>query len=351
MKSTNAKALNEFLFLAIKSFEVFCANELNQNTISNEDKDCWGESCFEAKYQAFLAELVENIFEYKDSSISYHYVNGCLGDCLQWSGFPMDEVQRIFNNAYEPVFLFKLKQCIETYIHHVVRLLSIGMDSYSDNLQSFYNKTLLLEQSKTTSENEEIAPFDDRFDFVKFRKECESLPTTHEKIKFINNRLFDLKQWEMEYVEGESKNGKKYKMTSDYYPNFEERCEIELERFTKLLEIESKLPLQIMPVSVIEKVPEMVRSGYKWNSTDTNLLELLTTLHLENCITRDDGKELTRKELIGFIGSLFGLEIKDVEGKLNKATNRNDKTPFLDRLRTAFHVYSREKDEKLRVRT
>jgi RteC protein len=75
-------------------------------------------------------------------------------------------------------------------------------------------------------------------------------------------------------------------------------------------------------------------------------VELLTSIYQNNSIERKDGKSLTRKELMDYFQELFGMEIKDVEVKLARATNRNDKTPFLDRLTTAFENYAEEKEEK-----
>ena len=87
-----------------------------------------------------------------------------------------------------------------------------------------------------------------------------------------------------------------------------------------------------------------------WKANDTDLLELVVALHKDNIIERKDKKELTRKELIEYFSGLFDLQIKDVEGKLTRATNRNDKTPFLDKLKLAFENYGQEKEEKQRKR-
>ncbi len=85
---------------------------------------------------------------------------------------------------------------------------------------------------------------------------------------------------------------------------------------------------------------------YKWNATETDLLELVTALYKKQAFERRDGKAIKRIELINYFQELLGLEIKDVEGKLTRATGRNDNTPFLDGLRGAFKNYKVEKDAK-----
>jgi len=47
----------------------------------------------------------------------------------------------------------------------------------------------------------------------------------------------------------------------------------------------------------------------------------------------------------------FNVDIKDAEGKLTRATDRkNNRTPFIDSLRTAFETYADGKEEKQRKR-
>ena len=64
-----------------------------------------------------------------------------------------------------------------------------------------------------------------------------------------------------------------------------------------------------------------------------------------------DGKEFTRKEFLDYIQDIFNVVIKDAEGKLTRATDRkNNRTPFIDSLRTAFETYADGKEEKQRKR-
>ena len=133
-----------------------------------------------------------------------------------------------------------------------------------------------------------------------------------------------------------------------YTSDFESLCMLEIERYTKMLELEIKV-LAVQQIETNQLKPP-TSATYSWNANVTDLLELVAALHKENIIVRKDKKEPTRKELTEFFRGLFDVQIKDEEGKLNRATNRNDKTPFLDRLKKAFENYGQEKEEKQRRR-
>jgi hypothetical protein len=90
--------------------------------------------------------------------------------------------------------------------------------------------------------------------------------------------------------------------------------------------------------------------AYKWNATDTDLLELVTALYKTGVFVRRDGKNLERKQLTDFFQELLGMDIKDLDGKLNKAGNRNQNTAFLDTLAQEFRNYVAEKEKKLKGR-
>jgi RteC protein len=190
--------------------------------------------------------------------------------------------------------------------------------------------------------------YDERFNFNELKATCDDLTTSSERINLLNDRLIDLKQWELQY-DVVLKDCEGFKFSPDFYPNFSQLCAMELTRQEKMLEFESRILIPSIPIQSLQAIP-ILASKYVWKAKDTDLLELFCSLCLEDAIGRSDGGKMTRKELIGVFEDLFGIQIKDAEGKLNKATNRNDKTPFLDKLRTAFQTYSRDKDEKIRVR-
>jgi hypothetical protein len=73
-----------------------------------------------------------------------------------------------------------------------------------------------------------------------------------------------------------------------------------------------KIPGQVMDKSDM--------SILKWQKTDTDLLELVTALFESGSITNST-KDLTRKEAINVFMQFFGVEIKDVESKLSRATS------------------------------
>ena len=57
---------------------------------------------------------------------------------------------------------------------------------------------------------------------------------------------------------------------------------------------------------------------------------------------------LTYKNYLGYFEQMFNIEITDIEGKLNKATNRKiNQTPFLNNLAVQFENYVAGKEAKM----
>lgn len=81
----------------------------------------------------------------------------------------------------------------------------------------------------------------------------------------------------------------------------------------------------------------------KWLKSDTDLLELVTALYESKSIN-NESKDLTRKDAILLFSQIFNLDIKDVESKLVRATERKkDTSPFLGMLKKEFDDYSQKK--------
>ena len=84
-----------------------------------------------------------------------------------------------------------------------------------------------------------------------------------------------------------------------------------------------------------------------WQKNDTDLLELVTALFESGSITNST-KDLTRKEAINAFMGFFGMEIKDAESKLSRATSRKkDVAQYLSNLKTTFEDYAKAKDDRL----
>lgn len=98
-------------------------------------------------------------------------------------------------------------------------------------------------------------------------------------------------------------------------------------------------------VKPISALPQKNRS-ILWEASDTDLLELIVAL-VESGSLQNHTKSLTRKEAIEFFSEIFGLEIKDAESKLSRATERKkDLSPFLSKLKQQFEKYVHKKDER-----
>ena len=317
------------------------------------DKNLFVEKHFKNFHEDFLDELTQNIIEYQDISLIYDYIIGCFEFIESWNGFNYDENRRIIKNNYETTFLIRLKMNIENGIGNVKALMEIDRDAYPVGLHDIFTKVIANESSNVTEETKEYRPdFDVRFDYNKLKEECDLYSTNISKIKFINNRLYDLKEWQLKYDVNEFYG---YIFTPMFYPNFVELCNLELERLNKELELEQKDQRKsnvkhITPVETSLHMPiseTSLLSQFRWSASDTDLLELLAALHKSDSIQRRDGKPLTRKELVDYFQSIFGLEIKNMEVTLTKAGNRNNNTAFLDMLAQEFRNFVAGKEKKL----
>jgi hypothetical protein len=132
------------------------------------------------------------------------------------------------------------------------------------------------------------------------------------------------------------------------YPNFEKLCKVEIEKLEKLIKLESDLPTELSSDKILsESTDKLTNSDYIWKSSATDLLELAAALYQNKSIERRDGKDMTRKELIEYFQALFNIEINDIEGKLSKASGRNNNTAFLDNLSQQFRNYVAGKEAKM----
>jgi hypothetical protein len=83
-----------------------------------------------------------------------------------------------------------------------------------------------------------------------------------------------------------------------------------------------------------------------WQKNDTDLLEMITALTEIKSLQNKTGN-LTRADAIKSFENFFGIEIKDAESKLVRATERKkSRAPFINSMKTAFEQYCENKNEK-----
>jgi len=362
METKSAKALNNYFISSIEFYKNI-KPKTNLKEIKSDIKNKYQESEFEQHYQNFLSEIRLNSREYKDMWVILEYTSSNLSDVRKWNKYETIPQKVILETGFEVNFLIKLKLNLDKY-HHLIEM-TCSSESYGSTAMSLRNifnheMEVMREETKALRKAQNApkeAPIikpaiDDRFDYDKMMAECNLLSSEILfKIGFISDRLFDLKQWQLKFDEEElgtklfNTKISKYKYTREYYPQFEQLCSIELERLNVKLDIEKNA----LTHKALANNPIIIQNDhydYKWNATETDLLELVTALYKKQAFERRDGKAIKRIELINYFQELLGLEIKDVEGKLTRATGRNDNTPFLDGLRGAFKNYKVEKDAK-----
>lgn len=358
MKKENAKFFKEYLQAAYETFYKVLNEQVEVCTKVNDRKVDFSDLEFESVYHRFMEELKENILEYRDVNFIDDYLIDTCGELQELNGFDEKTNREIISGEYEMKYLKSLKGRIEKY-HNCFNKLFYGQigDTISAELRRLYNETIDAENPAIASGSTVVSPEpvatpssvqtpekDARFDFSLLKAECEAKTTIVEKVKLITDRMFDFEQWQLEDdPEVYNKDiGPYHFYSSLYYPNFIELCSIELRRLEKQLEIEKRMLVQ-PTASVMYKAAE---KPFRWNATDTDFLELFAALHHNESIARKDGSSFTRKEMLEYFQDVLGLEIKDVDGKLNKAGNRNANTPFLDTLAQQFRNYVAGKEKR-----
>jgi hypothetical protein len=357
MNAEKGKFLNAYFIASIKVFnDAFLQPNIVESEINGKIVH-FNQVEFDSFYDDFLIELEEVMKQTKDINISYDYASGCLNDIKNWKGFPENKNKEIFVKGSDINFLITLKNDIETFARKVTGFCRRDKNGdYGDEFYSFYFKVLItcgtdevIAKTKDDmiriEKNHSVRVFNQyNFELDDLKRKCDELPNTVSKLNFMQDQLYDFK---LMVLQSESNNYMKERIS--YSTDFEILCLLEIDRFTKKLELEMKV-MAVQKIESLQSMPPATSTPYSWNANVTDLLELVASLHKENIIERKDKKELTRKELIEYFGGLFDLQIKDVEVKLTKATNRYDKTPFLDRLKHAFENFGLEKEEKQRKR-
>jgi len=353
MQTEKAIALNDFLnnaanLLLSNVEDGVLVPEMKINDITELT-----EENFEKHYTEFEQELVMNITEYRDYTIIFNYINHYLNDIYVWRGFGSNFIKSVFvlnSNVNE---LLKAKQLVENYKLKITYLLSD--DVFRGELSRLIDKVLYPEEIAAKKE-EFVADSKYIFDEIVQEISNEKLSTI-KAIGLLNERIYDFKQWQTindtvyEYNSWGKVSETKHPKSKKYYPNLEELCNLEIKKLRNKLELEKAE----LTNKAIEKNKVVIQTNqtppFKWNSNDTDFLELFAALYQNESIVRADGKPLTRKEMLDYFQSILGLEIKDVEGKLTKATNRKlNMTPFIDSIKTAFETYAKEKENKLESR-
>jgi len=352
MQTEKAIQLNNMLKTSIEIFW-YVYNQAKRKTIDRNEIDqfisSFEERNFDDYYDEFIEELKFNIEEYKDIELLDNYLESYFPITDKLDDLDISLNKEIIKRNFEVKFLLNARKKLEAELDRMWNIIYTNEGSYSAELKRHFEETMRksdpnfeLDTSGKDSTIETLE-YDYRFDFVLLKKDCDALDTKAKMNKLINERLIDFKQWQLLYDNAETDDDSfAYYYTNLYYPNFVKLCKSELERIALYTD---------EPKVQVKTVVESFKHEYEWTASDTDLLELIAALYQNKSIQRKDGKALTRKELIDYFQTILGTEIKDVEGKLTRATGRKiNMTPFLDSLKIAFVSYAEEKEEKQRKR-
>ncbi len=354
MQTEKAEIFNLFVESAMTDFDKYQNRDKKSKSISENEKQKYDSKAFRTHFDNFIVELKVNINTYQDIHIVEDYVEAIFQYLININLYHEEQNRWIIETGYEVEFLIKLKKDIEYYINEIKACtLRSDLPFFTNTLKYYFetemNKKLPVENKPNdvfVKAPEPEYQLDKRFDFNALKVESDELTKTIDKINLINDRLFDFEQWQLQNdtLIHDRDFGNYYELTVKYYSKFEDLCAVELRRINKMVEIEQRLNSQT-PISVEQTPP------FKWNSSDTDFLELFAALYQNESIVRADGKPLTRKEMLEYFQSILGLQIKYADSTLNKATNRKiNMTPFIDSIKTAFEIYAKEKENKLESR-
>ena len=351
MQTEKAIKLNSILKNSIANFWGIY-NQAKKKTLDSDSLanliTAFQQTEFDTYYAEFIEEIKANIEEYKDIQLIDNYLESYFPVTDKLDDMNDSLNKEIIKRNFEVKFLLNSRKTLEYNLDRLWNTIYTNEGQYSAELKRIFTETMKesdpdfeLDTSIKDDEAEAIL-YDNRFNFQKLKAECDTLDTKAEKNKLINERLIDFKQWQLLYDSAESSDiDMAYYYTNLYYPNFVKLCKSELDRIALYTD---------EPKVQVKTVVESFKHEYEWTASDTDLLELIAALYQGKSIQRKDGKTLTRKELIDYFQTIFGMEIKDVEGKLARATNRNANTPFLDNLAQEFRNYASEKMAKQRKR-
>jgi len=359
MEFKKAIFFHNYLKIACETFYVIIENktlggaQINGNIVPFTDEE------FDRYYHDFKSELRLNSIEIQDIEIIFEYVCYNFSDILSWAGFEKNIKQLMVSNQFEIKYLMQLKENIE---YHVGKIKEMGTrdkfgdinEDFEDRIQWYINHPeeenddLLFDRKTKILSDFDLKNFinDEYYTFIDVQLESEKLESLVERINFLEDRL---KSYRQIIIKKKKDIIEKALLAQD--KDFEKLCVIEIESLHRKLELELKTNKHSFNSGAENKPDKDLSGNLIWKATGTDLLELLAALHKSESIQRKGGKPLTRKELIEYFQVLFGVEIKDVEGSLTRATGRKiNMTPFLDRLKVAFENYAVEKEGKLQKR-
>lgn len=317
---------------------------------------------FDHYFREFKAELKANTLEYEDFDLVHEYVSFSFRDIIQWSGFEKNVWQTIVSGKTEIKFLVDLELDI---VYHVNKILVMGIKDRSGNFSFDFKNRLKLylnhpdrnfdvfldRKGNFTKDFDLDSHFNiSEYDFSYVKNWRIDNLNKVQKIEFLEKRLKEYRQLRLKKDKSIFEN---ILMQKD--PDFESLCQIEIDSLHLQLDLEIKANKSFPPadndtIIKAELKPEW-KSELMWKSSDTDLLELMTAMFQTKSLQRRDGQNITRKDVFDFFSQIFGLEIKDAEGKLARATNRKmNLTPYLDSLKGAFEAYSEEKCLKQKYR-
>lgn len=171
-----------------------------------------------------------------------------------------------------------------------------------------------------------------KFDFDSAVEFIKTLPTTRAKILFLT------------YI----KTGYLQDITTGYIKdplseilaiNFKNKCELEIQKYTEILQIETE-SLSILPQTITQEQTKEL-NGLNWQGSELQFTELTKALFETKLIS----PEITQKEFFKRMKQFFNVKDFDDKEKLKGIRARTkDLTPFINTIETSLNNWIKNKD-------
>ena len=327
MEKKKAIAYREFVLEAEKAFQRIYLQEAGLTSAEIITiKERFSSEQFDKMYDSFETELRSNLLKYNDTNFIKAYLKNAFNDACRYvdSNSPIPEL--IIRRDVETEFLLLLWKTVNEafelfnyYCEMTDSALFVPLYTYLNDLKK--------ENLPKKSENENLN-LNPQFDFDLLKIELENqLLSNDDKIRLVNNRLYDFLQWQKQYdvydevyVSWGSPDESKYKYTREYYPKFEKLCKLEIERLKSLAQLigsnhvtpHKKLPVSGMKMALKRK---------------TDVIKILSAMYDTGMFVDEEGKPLKNKQkMMDAFGEFLGDDFSAYSTLLSQAKDKGTDT-------------------------
>lgn len=341
MKTECAIALNKRLNESYQILEAAYYGKLSQQYPNVIEKHLFHHSTLQDLFTDFIYEIDENMNTYLQLAYIKDYLEFTIEQSLLRKIEPLKEFNKtILKRGIEVNFILNLKSDFDYITGKVSELFKEESSLLLDICKGKIDELEFNRVTEIHHETWEEALCITEFNIKWSRANANTMKEPLDQINFWIDLKYKFQRWKLEFTK------KQMQIVHKLSPNFEQNCDLEIARLEAQIEMETKYRPQNRSTNR-EIVSPTQSTDFLWNGSDTDLLELMTSIYELELIVRKDRKKATQKELIGLFEKLFDLEIKDPRSKLSKTVHRKKGEPnILERMVRAYSDYTSRKLER-----